>query len=324
MNQNTPRLGGSRPSYGENFSFALLSDCLLPVLYLGIFSSGIAYTLQMLGQKNCRRPQVASLIMSLESVIATLSGFLFLHQKLTAMELTGCALMCAIDRGLLSMDDPVEKYVPEFRDVSWLDVGARCIEVSSGMKFEDFVRTNILNPLGMTSSGFWPTDAQLDGKIEMYDVKGGETAKWRLQADWMQRPYNDDRVFSSAGAGLWTTVRDQLKFYKMLMNLGVGDNGARILKSETVKEVLGRSSRPKELGAYSLGFWCDDHGWIGHGGAWGTDAKINWKEKKLVLWVVQLGSGPRPWEKDAGAARDRFFNRRIDDSASSAYTGRLK
>ena len=43
-------------------------------------------------------------------------------------------------------------------------------------------------------------------------------------------PHNGPTVFPSAGAGLWTTAADQLKFYKMLMNLGVGDNGVRILK----------------------------------------------------------------------------------------------
>ncbi len=70
-----------------------LMDAKWSILYSGIMSSGIAYTLQMLGQKNCRRPQVASLIMSLESVICTLSGFVFLHQTLSARELIGCALM---------------------------------------------------------------------------------------------------------------------------------------------------------------------------------------------------------------------------------------
>ena len=205
-----------------------------------------------------------------------------------------------------------------------IDVGAAVVAKVTEMPWEDYLRTAVLEPLGMTTSSFRPTDEQLRTKIEGYNTSTNAPPHHNRQFGPMPLPYNGESVFASAGAGLWTTARDQLKFYRMLMNLGVGDNGARILKGETVKEVLGRSSRPKGLGAYSLGFWCDDHGWIGHGGAWGTDAKINWKEKKLVLWVVQLGSGQRPWEKDAGAARDRFFNRRIDDSASSAYTGRLK
>ena len=54
----------------------------------------------------------------------------------------------------------------------------------------------------------------------------------------MPLPHNGPKVYPSAGAGLWTTAADQYKFYKMLMNLGIGDNGVRILKEETVKNIL--------------------------------------------------------------------------------------
>ena len=63
-----------------------------PILYTGIMSTGVGYTLQILGQKGLN-PTVAALIMSLESVFSALSGYLFLHQVLTTRELIGCALM---------------------------------------------------------------------------------------------------------------------------------------------------------------------------------------------------------------------------------------
>ena len=65
-----------------------------PLLYLGVLSSGAAYTLQIIGQRGLN-PTLASLIMSLESAISALAGFLFLHQTLTPRELFGCALMAA-------------------------------------------------------------------------------------------------------------------------------------------------------------------------------------------------------------------------------------
>lgn len=65
-----------------------------PVLYTGALSSGVAYTLQIIGQKGMN-PTVSSLIMSLESVISVLAGFLLLGQALSARELFGCALMFA-------------------------------------------------------------------------------------------------------------------------------------------------------------------------------------------------------------------------------------
>ena len=106
-----------------------------------------------------------------------------------------------------------------------IDIGATVVEVVTGKRWEDFLKERVFDPLGMTSSGFWPTADQLARQIEMYNCQKGAPAQWRSDNPSMQRPYGDDRVFSSAGAGLWTTARDQLKFYKMLMNLGVGENG---------------------------------------------------------------------------------------------------
>ena len=209
-----------------------------------------------------------------------------------------------------------------------IDIGAAVVEKVTGMRWEDYLQANVLNPLGMDATGFWPTDGQLASKIEMYDVKGGEKAKWRLQNPAMQRPYGDDRVFSSAGAGLWTTARDQLKFYKMLMNLGIGDNGARILKDETVKSLLAVSTRPAGLGGYSLGLAAPERDaedqWFGHGGAWGTNCMVNWHKKELKLWVCQFCGWPRPWDRTCGEAADRFFKQTVDSSRVDACTGRMK
>ena len=63
-----------------------------PLLYLGVLSTGTAYTLQIIGQRGLN-PTIASLIMSLESTISTIAGYVFLHQTLTPRELAGCVLM---------------------------------------------------------------------------------------------------------------------------------------------------------------------------------------------------------------------------------------
>lgn len=72
-----------------------MSDILeawMPVLYAGVMSCGVAYTLQILGQKNAD-PTVASLLLSLESVFSVLAGWVILGQDLSAKELFGCVLM---------------------------------------------------------------------------------------------------------------------------------------------------------------------------------------------------------------------------------------
>lgn len=64
----------------------------LPIVYAGAFSSGVGYTLQIIGQKGMD-PTVASLILSLESVVSVLAGWILLNQKLSSRELMGCVLM---------------------------------------------------------------------------------------------------------------------------------------------------------------------------------------------------------------------------------------
>ena len=78
----------------EKPDFPALFRGWIPLLYTGILSCGVAYTLQILGQKNLH-PTVASLLMSLESAFAVLGGWLILHERLTRRELLGCALMLA-------------------------------------------------------------------------------------------------------------------------------------------------------------------------------------------------------------------------------------
>ena len=62
------------------------------ILYAGIFSSGIAFTLQIIGQVGVNAT-VASLVMSLESVFSALSGWLILHERMSPRELSGAVLM---------------------------------------------------------------------------------------------------------------------------------------------------------------------------------------------------------------------------------------
>ncbi len=78
--------------HGELPMQSVSAEALLSLCYAGIFSSGIAYTLQVVGQKGAD-PAIASLIMSLESVISAVSGFFLLHQTLSIRELVGCVLM---------------------------------------------------------------------------------------------------------------------------------------------------------------------------------------------------------------------------------------
>lgn len=105
-----PRLDGFRLNCIQSFVVAVLSvpfmvftetvdvqnliACWLPLVFAGVLSMGLAYTLQIVGQKDLP-PTPAALIMSLESVFAVLGGWWLLGERMSPAELAGCALVFA-------------------------------------------------------------------------------------------------------------------------------------------------------------------------------------------------------------------------------------
>lgn len=79
---------------GERIAWSAVQGALMPMLYSGVMSCGIGYTLQIVAQKDVN-PVVASLLMSLESVFAALAGWALLGQAMSGRELIGCGLVFA-------------------------------------------------------------------------------------------------------------------------------------------------------------------------------------------------------------------------------------
>ena len=106
----SPKVDGVKMSCIQFFTSGILSGIVMlltetprmteilaawmPILYAGVMSCGVAYTLQIIGQKGMN-PTVASLILSLESVISVIAGWIILHETLSAKEMIGCVLMFA-------------------------------------------------------------------------------------------------------------------------------------------------------------------------------------------------------------------------------------
>lgn len=85
-------LSGVMMIFTETPNVANILDAKWSILYAGIFSSGVAYTLQVVAQKGVN-PTIASLIMCLESVVAVLAGWIILGEALSSRELLGCLFM---------------------------------------------------------------------------------------------------------------------------------------------------------------------------------------------------------------------------------------
>lgn len=76
----------------EKPNITQINQAIIPLMYAGIASGGIAYTLQFIAQKDVK-PVIASLIMSLEAVISLIAGAILIHERLNIQELIGCLLM---------------------------------------------------------------------------------------------------------------------------------------------------------------------------------------------------------------------------------------
>ena len=81
-------------AFTEEPSWAKLVSALIPILYCGLVSGGVGYTLQIVAQQYTE-PTIASLLMSMESVFAVIAGALLLHERMSAREGLGCLVMLA-------------------------------------------------------------------------------------------------------------------------------------------------------------------------------------------------------------------------------------
>ncbi len=93
--------------------YFLTTGTAVSLFYSGVMSCGVAYTLQIIGQ-NGLNPTIASLIMSMESVFAVLSGWLILNEHLSTREKIGCILMfAAIIISQLPIDKIIQKHIKQ-------------------------------------------------------------------------------------------------------------------------------------------------------------------------------------------------------------------
>lgn len=81
-------------AFGEHTTLEAVKTCIPYLLYVGVVSSGVGYTLQIIAQKD-GDPTVVSLLLSLESFFAVVCGAIVLHERMSLREYFGCALMLA-------------------------------------------------------------------------------------------------------------------------------------------------------------------------------------------------------------------------------------
>ncbi len=228
---------------------------------------------------------------------------------------------------MVTMDRPLNEAVAAYAQVPlqfepgtrWMysnmgiDTLGRIVEVASGMKYEDFLKQRIFDPLGMKDSFFYPPAAKReriamvygkrDGKWERAGagILGGDPAKFREGAK-----------YPGPSFGLFSTAEDLSLLTQMMLNGGTL-NGKRILSPATVKMMTTVQNAKLEPSGHNTGqgyglAWTvvkdqrfevllRPKGTYGHGGAFGTDYWVDPEHHLIGIFMVQVTSATRQEER---------------------------
>jgi len=210
--------------------------------------------------------------------------------------------------------DPGDRWIYSYS----IDVLGRIVEVASGMPFEDYLETEIFEPLGMPSTGFFFEDVDFD-EADMSPLY--VHAEDGSMVEYDQAFFPD---WASGGGGLVSTASDYLRFAMMLTNGGaLGD--VRILQSESVAEMMQPHTTPEQLGdgwaGRSFGLAGDvvlppeegqdargvpgDYSW---GGMFDTDFFVSPATGVSAVIMTQIQPGPnRPEPRTAAVFRPMVY-----------------
>jgi len=180
-----------------------------------------------------------------------------------------------------------------------MNIAARIVEIVSGMPYEEFLQRRFFEPLGMTETTFWPSEAQIARLAGAYGPNLEKNGFARGDIGFLAKPYSD-RVhrFPEAGGGLFSTMHDIFRYGLMLANDGeLG--GKRYLSHAAIDELRKEQTGTTKVN-YSLGYHLRN-GMFGHDGALGTDLSVNPKTGMVAIFMVQCTHGEK-W-----AARDLFL-----------------
>jgi CubicO group peptidase (beta-lactamase class C family) len=191
-----------------------------------------------------------------------------------------------------------------------MNVAARVIEVVSGMAYEDFLQQRIFDPLGMTETTFWPSDAQIARLANSYGPNADKTGYAKAKIFYLTPPYSDRaHRYPEAGGGLFSTAHDILRWGMLLANNGELD-GKRLLSPAAMDELRKEQTGTTKVN-YSLGYHLRN-GMFGHDGAYGTDLSVHPGTGMIAIFLVQCSSGDQ-WE-----ARDNFLKAAAETFEKSA------
>ncbi len=161
-----------------------------------------------------------------------------------------------------------------------LDIIGGLVELVSGMKLSDYMRENIFLPLGMNNTSFGLTDSKLERMATQYTYEKGHAVE--IAKDYNQFVFGSE--YDSGGAGLISTVDDQILLADALTHFGVGKNGNRILSSAATK--LMRTNLLDDVQYKSFNTTKQV---VGYGYGWGVRTNMHPEEAGNLMPVGEFG-----------------------------------
>ena len=207
------------------------------------------------------------------------------------------------------VSSPGEKY----QYSNWgIDVAVACVEVVTGQPWEVLLKERVLDPLDMRDATFHPTEEQSTRMAKGYVLTDDKSAK-EAAVSQFQYPYSLHSRYPEAGGGLFGSPMDMIKFFAMVANGGVGLNGKRVLKSETVALWFEKQTPECVSEDYSFGAKVSkDKQMMSHGGAWSTwGCAYRSSGVARVFFVQYAGGESKGYEK---------FRTLVDKDAETSYS----
>ena len=201
--------------------------------------------------------------------------------------------------GLPLKHNPGEQYTYSLS----IDVLGYLVETVSGMSLDQFFKTRIFQPLGMSDSYFWLPKEKHSRLVSLSQSKDGVLTVFKQTAfDGVNPNYPTlTGKYYSGGAGLSGTIEDYAKFLQMFINKGEY-NGVRLLSRKTIELMLTNQIQPPIANQYGLGFGLETEkndyqsmssiGSFNWGGAFNTQYWADPKEKLVALIYTNMISSP--------------------------------
>jgi len=195
-----------------------------------------------------------------------------------------------------------------------IDVAMAVVERVTGRPWDKALADEVLKPLGMDDTTFFPSEKAVAMRLATsyrLDPYHPDVAPKAQTVDQLVVPYDRPGTHAEAGGGLFSTAPDLLKFFRMVASHGRLPDGTQLVSERLMREWYGLTDYFRDR-KYTFGMDADAaHGFVRHGGAYGTDGAANWKRgtarvfmTQVALWTARSTARRRNWEDYAAAWLD--------------------